>query len=208
LVDSPLGLVPNGWDVRPLADVADLVMGQSPPSEHYNLDKIGKPFHQGVGDFGLLFPTNRKYCRVDGRSAMDGDVLISVRAPVGRLNVADGDTVIGRGLAAARSSRGRQALLFRTLKEAVFAEEDSMGSGTIFKAIRKDELEQVRVLCAPPAVEDMAEAILADNLAMIRTLTRKNQLLVAFRDLLLPNLVTGKIPVSKLDLEALVEAAG
>src|SRR3546814_3489964 len=86
--------------------------------------------------FGAHFPTHRKFCTVDGRAAVEGDILVSVRAPVGRLNLADTTLVIGRGIAAIRSRSGHQNLLFEKLKE-VFAEEDSMGGGTIFKADRK-----------------------------------------------------------------------
>jgi len=207
LVNSPLGPIPEGWEVRPLVSVASLTMGQSPSSEYYNSDGVGKPFHQGVKDFGKLFPLNRKYCSVEGRSAHAGDLLVSVRAPVGRLNIAGDDLVIGRGLAAVRSLTGHQALLFRTLKDVAFAEEDSMGGGTIFKAIGKKELEQVPIVCAPAAIEDAAETVLADNLALVRSLTLVNHGLSAIRDLLLPKLVTGQIDVSNLDLDALVDSA-
>lgn len=205
LVDSPLGPLPEGWEVKPLIALASLTMGQSPRSEHYNTEGIGVPFHQGVTDYGRHFPTSRKYCSVDGRRALDGDVLISVRAPVGRLNIAAHDLVIGRGLAAARSRTGRQALLFRALTDVAFAEEDSMGGGTIYKAIGKKELEQVQMVCAPPRLEVEAEALLTDNLALIRALTFENRALVSSRDLLLPKLVTGKIEISSLDLDAVAE---
>ncbi len=206
LVNSPLGPLPEGWLVKPLIALASLTMGQSPRSEHYNTASIGMPFHQGVTDYGRHFPRNRKYCSVDGHRALDGDVLISVRAPVGRLNVAANDLVIGRGLAAARSRTERQALLFRALADMAFAEEDSMGGGTIYKAIGKKELEQVRMVSAPPTLEAEAEAILADNMALIRALTFENRALASSRDLLLPKLVAGQIDISGLDLHAVVKS--
>ena len=206
LVDSPVGLIPAGWSVRPLGSVARLTMGQSPKSEHYNSEGIGRPFHQGVSDFGKHFPTDRTYCSVRGRAALDGDVLISVRAPVGRLNIACGDMTIGRGLASARSVTGRQALLFRALKDVAFAEEDSRGGGTIFKAIGKAELEQVHMLCAPDDIEARAEALFRDNMALVRSLTLASRQLTELRDLLLPKLLTGQIDVSQLDLDALVNS--
>src|SRR3546814_50724 len=147
-VDSSLGPIPEGWEAVPLVDVALITMGQSPKSEFYNTDGVGTPFHQGVTDFGSHFPTHRKFCTVDGRSAVEGDILVSVRAPVGRLNLADTTLVIGRGIAAIRSRSGHQNLLFEKLKE-VFAEEDSMGGGTIFKAIGKSELQSINVLRVP-----------------------------------------------------------
>ncbi|MGI8809093.1 MAG: restriction endonuclease subunit S [Acidimicrobiales bacterium] len=206
LVDCPLGPIPKGWTVRPLVEVASLIMGQSPRSEHYNSAGVGKPFHQGVADFGRHFPIHRMYCSVDGRSASEGDVLLSVRAPVGRVNLAFDDITIGRGLAAVRSLTGRQAVLYRAMKDVVFAVEDAMGGGTIFKAIGKKELEQVPVLVAPDEIESVAEGLLAENLAMLRSLTFQSRTLGAIRDLLLPKLVTGQIDVSHLDLDALVES--
>lgn len=206
LVDSPLGPIPDGWTVRPLVEVAELTMGQSPKSEFYNTDGVGRPFHQGVADFGRHYPTHRKFCTVESRLAHDGDVLVSVRAPVGRINLADTTLVIGRGLAAVRSSLGQQGFLLATLRE-VFAEEDSMGGGTIFNAIGKNELEQVPVVQPPDALATMANDRLASVFHLIRSLTFMGRELASLRDLLLPKLVTGQIDVSHLDLDALTEAA-
>lgn len=206
LVDSPHGPIPDGWTVRPLIEVADITMGQSPKSEFYNSDSVGKPFHQGVTDFGRHYPTHRKFCTIDARLAQDGDMLVSVRAPVGRINLADTTLVIGRGLAAVRSTAGRQSFMVATLGE-VFAEEDSMGGGTIFKAIGKKELEQIPVLQPPDGLVAAADDRLAAEFRLIRSLTFASRELAAIRDLLLPKLVTGQIDVSQLDLDALTEAA-
>ena len=204
-VDSPLGPIPEGWEVKRLSAIAHLTMGQSPSSEHYNSEGVGRPFHQGVKDFGRHFPTNRKYCSIEGRLAKDGDALISVRAPVGRLSIACDDLVIGRGLAAARSLTGQQALLFRSLRDVVFAEEDSMGGGTIFKAIGKEDVERIQLICPPARLATAAETVFADNLALLRSLTFANRNLTALRDVLLPKLVTGQIDVSELDLDSVLE---
>ncbi len=204
--DAALGVMPRGWERVPLVDAALITMGQSPKSEFYNSDGVGTPFHQGVTDFGQHFPTHRKYCTVAARSAQDGDVLVSVRAPVGRLNIADTRLVIGRGLAAIQALDGRQGLMFAQLVE-VFTEEDSMGGGTIFKAIGKTELEQVKVLRVPDELADIANRVLSDNLDLIRTLTMANRRLVSIRDSLLPKLVTGQIDVLSLGLDALVEGS-
>ena len=207
MVDSALGPIPEGWEIANLAAVANVTTGQSPKSEFYNEDGDGKPFHQGVADFGPHFPRTRKWCSVDGRSASDGDVLISVRAPVGRINIADTDITIGRGLAALRAKDGRQGLLLGQLRE-VFAEEDSMGNdGAIFKSLSKAELSSIRVLVPPDEVADEANEVLLDKCAMIRALTHATRHLTNLRDLLLPKLVTGQIDVSELDLDALVEGA-
>ncbi|WP_431860758.1 restriction endonuclease subunit S [Micrococcus terreus] len=207
MVDSALGQIPERWAVASLSTIADITTGQSPKSEFYNDAGIGKPFHQGVADFGSHFPSTRKWCSVGGRSALDGDILVSVRAPVGRINIANTGITIGRGLAALRAKDGRQGLLLGHLREA-FAEEDSMGNdGAIFKSLSKSELSSIAVLVPPSDLADAANEVLTDNLAMIRGLAQANRQLSGIRDLLLPKLVTGQIDVSTLDLDLVVEQA-
>ena len=127
---------PAGWEVTPLSEMCDIVMGQSPKSEFYNEVGEGLPFHQGVTDFGDRFPTDRMYCTVENRVAEAGDILFSVRAPVGRINIATKKIVIGRGVSAIRSKAGNQAFVFQQLIET-FHEEDMMGGGTIFKSVTR-----------------------------------------------------------------------
>ena len=203
LVDSALGPIPEGWQVESMADIAHMTMGQSPKSEFYNSSGIGKPFHQGVADFGTHVTSTRKWCSVEGRSASDGDVLVSVRAPVGRINIADTDMTIGRGLAALRAKDGRQGLLLGRLRE-IFAEEDSMGNdGAIYKSLGKAELGSIPVLVPPASLAGAADEVLTENFAMIRALSGSVHQLSGLRDLLLPRLVTCQIDVSTLDLDVL-----
>ena len=145
MVESPLGPIPQGWEVKQLEEMCDVLMGQSPKSEFYNETGEGLPFHQGVTDFGQRFPTDRVYCTVQKRIAEVGDILFSVRAPVGRINVANKKIVIGRGLSAIRSKSGEQAFILQQLKGR-FQEEDTMGSGTIFNAITKSDLLSIQFL--------------------------------------------------------------
>ena len=139
MTESELGLIPQGWAVNQLSEMCHVLMGQSPKSEFYNEMGEGLPFHQGVTDFGKRFPTDRIYCTVENRIAEAGDILFSVRAPVGRINLANKKIVIGRGLSAIRSKSGNQAFMFQQLQDK-FQDEDTMGSGTIFNAITKGDL--------------------------------------------------------------------
>jgi len=138
VVDSgtELGEVPEGWGVKTLEDLCELIVGQSPKSEFYNETGDGLPFHQGVKDFGSRFPTTTTWCLVQKRIAAEGDILFSVRAPVGRINISNCKMIIGRGLHAIRSKTGNQVFIFEQLKDK-FQEEDSMGSGTIYKSVTK-----------------------------------------------------------------------
>jgi len=140
MVKSKLGMIPDGWEVKTLWDICIIVMGQSPKSEFYNEDGNGLPFHQGVTDFGNRFPTDRVYCTVQNRIAEDRDILFSVRAPVGGINLANKRIVVGRGLCAIRSKTGNQAFVFQQLKEK-FKEPDTMGGGTIFKSVTKEDIQ-------------------------------------------------------------------
>ena len=110
-IDSPIGPIPENWEFQTLEQLAHLTMGQSPKSEFYNESGEGHPFHQGVKDFGPHFPTHRTFCTVEGRQAKSGDILISVRAPVGRLNIAPSDLTIGRGLAAKAATGASTSVL-------------------------------------------------------------------------------------------------
>lgn len=131
--------IPTGWKEVTLADIADVLMGQSPKSEFYNQDKEGLPFHQGVGSYGNRFVVDETYSTSYTRIAEAGSILFSVRAPVGRLNITKNKIVIGRGLSAMNHKEKLQSYLFYLLKERFF-KEDLVGNGSIFASISKDEL--------------------------------------------------------------------
>jgi type I restriction enzyme S subunit len=199
VADSELGPVPEGWEVKPLGEVCDLVIGQSPKSEFYNEEGNGLPFHQGVTDFGRLYPTTRVYCTVTKRVAEPGDILFSVRAPVGRINIADRKIVIGRGLHAIRSKAGNQTFILLQLKDK-FHEEDIMGSGTIFKAVTKSDMLGLPLLIPSPDLITKFEQIVVPMFSTLGILTKKNAILRRTRDLLLPRLVSGEVDVSNMPI--------
>ena len=198
-VDSDLGPIPEGWAYARLAEACLLVMGQSPKSEYYNDIGEGLPFHQGVSDFGNRYPTHTKWTTVDNRVAESGDILFSVRAPVGRINVAPDRLVVGRGLSAIRALDGNQNYLLAQLKEE-FAVEDSIGGGTIFNAVTKKDMESIMLLRPTNSVVEDFEAVVAPMADLVANLSQQNIALREVRDLLLPRLVSGELDVSELDL--------
>jgi type I restriction enzyme S subunit len=129
-----------------------------------------------------------------------------VRAPVGRINVATKGTVIGRGLSAIRSRQGTQSFLLFQLKQ-YFLEEDTMGSGTIFKAVTKADLYGLDLLVPPQEFVYRFEEFAKPGWALLRNLTARNANLRATRDLLLPKLISGEVDVSALSEEPIAEAA-
>src|SRR5690606_8489263 len=115
--------------------------------EFYNDNKEGLPFHQGVKDYGVRFPTDITYSTAGNREAAKGDILISVRAPVGRLNIAKNRIILGRGVAAIRMKK-HNSFLFYSLKR-MFTIEDSIGSGTVYNSVNKSDLHNLKFILPP-----------------------------------------------------------
>ena len=184
--------VPEGWERRTLGELADITMGQSPKSVYYNESGDGIPFHQGVTNFGSRFPSHQTYCTVQNRLAKAGDILFSVRAPVGRINITLDKIVIGRGIASIRSKHNQQNYLFYALKNHFF-EEDIIGGGTIFAAVTKKDLHGVN-LTQPP---DLIVKIFVENVQpidlQIEKLQKTSTRLTKARDILLPRLMNGEV---------------
>jgi type I restriction enzyme S subunit len=194
-VASPLGDIPQGWEVKKLKDACHLTMGQSPKSEFYNETGEGQPFHQGVTNFGERFPTDRLFCTVEGRVAEAGDILFSVRAPVGRMNIADKKIIIGRGLSAIRHRDGHQAFLWEQLRNR-FTEDDMMGNGAIFAAVTKDDMQGIELICPPAPLVVAATKHFEPIHTELDALTKQIANLRRTRDLLLPRLLSGQVPIA------------
>ena len=196
-VPSPLGEIPQGWEVKKLKDVCRLTMGQSPKSEFYNEAGDGVAFHQGVTDFGDRFPSDRLFCTADGRIAEAGDILFSVRAPVGRMNIANKKILLGRGLSAIRHNQGCQAFLWEQLKNR-FTEVDMMGNGSIFASVTKDDMQGIELLCPSPPLIEVVTKHFDPVHSEIAALGQQIQTLRSTRDLLLPRLLSGQIDVKTI----------
>ena len=152
--ETPIGKVPRDWEVIKLGDqnIAVLIMGQSPPSSTYNKDGEGLLFLQGKAEFGEIYPSPFVYCSKPIKIADTNDVLLSVRAPVGDVNIAPFRCCIGRGLSSirAKSDKLHYLFLFYYLK---FGSKrfESLSMGSTFKAIRKEEIENYKIPLPPPS---------------------------------------------------------
>ena len=127
---------------RPLGEVAEIIMGQSPESESYNEKGDGIPFYQGKSDFGEVYPTIRMYCNSPKKIAEADDILMSVRAPIGDVNIAQEECCIGRGLAAIRPNNKVHLKYLFYLLDYYKERLDAQGTGSTFKAIGKDILNE------------------------------------------------------------------
>jgi len=152
-----------GWKIAYLGDedIVNVIMGQSPPSSTYNNKGIGLPFLQGKAEFGEIYPHPIFSCSNPIKIAEKNDLLLSVRAPVGDVNIALFKSCIGRGLAAIRTKDGKidYLFLFYYLKYSknLF---DSLSMGSTFKAITKKEIEKFQILLPPlPEQNKIAEIL-------------------------------------------------
>ena len=183
-----------------LADIATITMGQSPDGKSYNEEGAGAIFYQGRTEFGDRFPSVRLFTTEPKRIAEAGDILMSVRAPVGDYNVATASCCIGRGLASIRSNNGYSSFLLYTMDSLQEQLNVFNGEGTVFGSINQVTLKSMPVWI--PSVEEMGafEQIAAPIDAAILNNWKENCRLIAMRDSLLPKLMSGELDVSNLVL--------
>ena len=174
--------VPSAWEWTRIGSTAHVEMGQSPPSEHYNRTGQGTPFFQGKADFGKRYPTARYWCTQPKKYAAHGDILISVRAPVGPTNVASESCCIGRGLAALRSHNGIDTYYLLRCLEAFEHELAALGFGTTFVAINKNQLIGFAIPLPPLAEQHRIVAKVDELMALCDRLEKARANREATRD--------------------------
>ena len=188
------------WIEGSLSDIANITMGQSPSGSSYNEDGIGAIFFQGRAEFGFRFPTIRLYTTEPKRMAYANDILMSVRAPVGDLNVAHNDCCIGRGLAAIHSKTNHQSFVLYTMFSLKKQLDVFNGEGTVFGSINRNSLNDMPILIPDDEQIEKFELIVAPMDAAIRNNYDEICRLQAVRDSLLPRLMSGELDVSNIDL--------
>jgi type I restriction enzyme S subunit len=196
--ESELGAVPKGWRFSSLGKSFELTMGQSPPGDTYNQSEDGLPFYQGRTDFGFRFPTKRIYCNAPTRLAEIGDALVSVRAPVGDVNMAIERCCIGRGVASVRHQSGCVGYTLYAMKNlgAHFKNFDT--EGTIFGSINKKDFEALPVVVPSQGVLVAFDEISKALDGSIEINEQKIRGLVEIRDTLLPRLISGQLQLSEV----------
>lgn len=187
--------IPKGWSAGQLSDIANITMGQSPSGDTYNENGSGTIFYQGCTDFGTRFPVPRVYTSAPTRFAKAGDILMSVRAPVGTLNIAMEDCCIGRGLAALNSKFGSQLHLLYTLSGFKQLFDVMDGNGTTFGSITKDTLFEMKVVIPRRDQIKSFEEMVQPIEQKIRVAEQENRELTKLRDWLLPVLMNGQATV-------------
>ena len=205
--------LPEGWLRVKLPDVATVTMGQSPPGSSYNDRGEGLPFFQGKAEFGERYPKVRVWCTEPKKIANSGDVLISIRAPVGPTNVADRRCIIGRGLASVTPLGGMPTEYVLFAFRLIESELSISGTGSTFTAINKKNLEEIEI-DVPPLAEQKrivakVEQLLTRVNAARERLAKVPEILKRFRQSVLAAACSGRLTADwrdgHLDLKPAVE---
>lgn len=167
-----------GWPVAPLGDIANVIPGQSPPGESYNSDGSGTPFYQGKTEFGEMFIGEpAKWTTAPKRFAERQDILMSVRAPVGPVNLAAQRICIGRGLAAIRPSRDKFHAMYAFYALRSIESEITGSAGATFASINKRDIEKIKIPLPPLETQ---RAIVAEIEAERSLVDASRELVVRF----------------------------
>lgn len=185
--------IPDGWCEANLVDIANITMGQSPNGSSYNERGDGILFYQGSTDFGLRFPAVRQFTTSPTRLAKKGDILMSVRAPVGATNIANADCCIGRGLSAINSKIGSTTHLYHIIQDLKTAFDKRNGSGTTFGSITKDDLYGLLVVKPSKSVVEKFEKLCGPIFDYQMLIGETINYLSVQRDSLLPLLMNGQV---------------
>ena len=198
-VESEIGLIPEGWKVGTLSDLAEITMGQSPSGKSYNECGEGILFYQGRAEFGDRYPSIRLYTTEPSRIAEQNSVLLSVRAPVGDTNIAYNKCCIGRGLASIKAKHGFNSFIFYMIKSMRDQFDMYNGEGTVFGSINRDSLNSLNVIVPTNNVINEFEKIVAPLDLKYKSLFAENLLLTQQRDTLLPKLMSGELKINEID---------
>ena len=188
--------IPEGWNSGVFSDVANITMGQSPDGSSYNEDGEGTIFYQGSTDFGMRFPSVRMYTSSPSRFANQGDILMSVRAPVGAVNIANADCCIGRGLSAINAKIGSITYIYYVVHYLRIRFDSLNTSGTTFGSITKDELLNLPVVVPSDDVIERFETVCEPIFDKQMEIGLVIEQLTTLRDSLLPLLMNGQVSLN------------
>ena len=187
--------LPEGWQIGTVGEDFDITMGQSPPGETYNEEGNGLPFYQGRRDFGFRYPSLRVYCSEPKRLAKAGDTLVSVRAPVGEINMAIEDCCVGRGVGAIRHKSGSRSYTFYAMKSLEDYFNKFEAEGTVFGSLNKKDFHNMEFIIPPPVIVKEFEQLTFAIDQLIETNEQEMLILVDLRDTLLSRLMSGQLRV-------------
>ena len=185
--------LPSGWQEVKLGDIANITMGQSPKSEFYNKEKNGLPFLQGSSTFGYTYPTFNIYSSDIKKIAKNGSILMSVRAPVGDINIANTDICIGRGVCSINANnKSINNYIFYILK---YYKNNLLNNqkGTTFGAITKDDIINLDVIIPPLEEQKRIAEVLSLCDEVIENLTELIEKKEQYKKGVMQRLLSGEV---------------
>ena len=198
-VESELGMIPKGWRVGMLSEIADITMGTSPSGTSYNTEGQGDVFYQGRAEFGFRFPQRNLYTTEAKRFAEVDSILVSVRAPVGDINVAEERCCIGRGLASVKSKSNCDSYILYLMQSLKPVFDRFNGEGTVFGSINKKAFENIKIVIPTEKDVSVFNAIVNSMDGKIKNMEQESRRLAELCDTLLPKLMSGEIKVNELN---------
>jgi len=196
-IDEKFGKVPVGWHWGRLSEIADIIAGQSPQGEYYNVNGMGKPMLNGPTEFTDKYPVPVQWTTKITKLCKKGDILFTVRgSSTGRMNLADQEYCIGRGLAAIRpKSNNNISFIYYTLlkiSELILAE--AKGAGTTFPNVSRGELMK-KVILIPDTHQNEIIAPIEQLASFSNSKQRSIDKLEILKKSLMQNLLTGRIKI-------------
>ncbi len=189
--------LPPSWVTTSLEQMSWIEMGQSPDSSSYNSEGDGLPFFQGKAEFRTLFPEIRKWCVAPSKIVERGDILLSIRAPVGPTNIAPARSCIGRGLAGLRGEVGINQKYFFYFLRSIEQWLSQQGTGSTFAAVSGQFVRDIEIPIAPSAeqtrIVTKLEELLSDLDAGVAELKAAQKKLTQYRQSLLKAAVEGAL---------------
>ncbi|MFM2612984.1 restriction endonuclease subunit S [Vibrio campbellii] len=192
LVESELGLIPEGWQVGSLSSIVDVIMGQSPKGTTYNDQGEGTPLVNGPVEFGVYHPVDQKWTTAPTKLSKDKDLIVCVRgSTTGRYVVSDGEYCLGRGVCSIRSddSPAFANYLFKSQLNNLL----NLTTGSTFPSWSGPTLKNFKVVVPPQNIIGKFESIVGNLCSMMAQNTGENESLSQLRDTLLPKLLSGEI---------------
>ena len=200
-VESELGMIPKGWRVGSLNEIADITMGTSPSGTSYNIEGQGEVFYQGRAEFSFRFPKRNLYTTEAKRFAEVDSVLVSVRAPVGDINVAEERCCIGRGLASVKSKTNLNSYILYLMQSLNPVFDRFNGEGTVFGSINKKAFEDIQIVIPTEKETSEFNTIVCSMDGQIKRTEQESRRLAILRDTLLPKLMSGELKVNGVEKE-------
>ncbi|ENM6365385.1 MULTISPECIES: restriction endonuclease subunit S [Vibrio harveyi group] len=204
LVESELGLIPEGWEVGALSSVVDVIMGQSPKGSTYNDQNEGTPLVNGPVEFGVYHPVAQKWTTAPTKMSKNKDLIVCVRgSTTGRYVVSDGEYCLGRGVCSIRSND------FPSFANYLFKSELNsllhLTTGSTFPSWSGPTLKNFKVVVPPETIIEKFELLIGKLCEMMARNTEQNETLSTLRDTLLPKLLSGEIELGQAQELAEVE---